>query len=51
MKGSGTGSKQETRVLNEILNVLLRIEEFLHRRDYSDGDSEYKKPKKQLLND
>jgi hypothetical protein len=51
MKASGTGSKQETRVLNEILSVLLRIEEFLHKRDYFDGDFKSKKPKKQLLND
>tara|TARA_R110000824_G_scaffold240681_3_gene429320 strand:+ start:2213 stop:2353 length:141 start_codon:yes stop_codon:yes gene_type:complete len=46
MKASGTGSKREVKILNEIRDVLLRIEEHL-----LSAQSKNTKSKKQLLND
>ena len=45
MKATGTGGKTDARVLKEIRDVLLRIEELLR------PESKKEKLKKQLLND
>ena len=46
MKATGTGGKTDARVLKEIRDVLLRIEEHLLKYQ-----SKKEKSKKQLLND